>query len=96
MSPYTPRLIHADHDPSDPVPDRSALEKEEHEALDAYSRVIVTVAEALGPAVVNLRAERARARAGPAARGPDSCSRPMASSSPTITWSAARTDCGSA
>ena len=39
------------------VPDRSAPEKEEREALDAYSRVIVTVAEALGPAVVNLRAE---------------------------------------
>ena len=27
----------------------------EQEALDAYSRVIVTVAETLGPAVVNLR-----------------------------------------
>jgi S1-C subfamily serine protease len=57
MNPFTPRLIHADQDFSEPVPDRSAVEKREHEALDAYSRVIVTVAESLGPAVVNLRAE---------------------------------------
>ena len=39
----------------------------EHEALDAYSRVIVTVAESLGPAVVNLRA--VANEEGPAAGG---------------------------
>lgn len=32
----------------------------EHEALDAYSRVVVWVAEQLSPAVVNLRGERGR------------------------------------
>jgi S1-C subfamily serine protease len=37
-------------------PDREAGQVSEREALDAYSRVIVTVAEKLGPAVVNLRA----------------------------------------
>jgi S1-C subfamily serine protease len=57
MSPSTLRLINADQDDSAPVPDRSAQDKQEREALDAYSRVIVTVAEELGPAVVNLRAE---------------------------------------
>ncbi len=36
-------------------PDRSAAESREREALDAYSSVIVSVAESLGPAVVNLR-----------------------------------------
>jgi S1-C subfamily serine protease len=36
-------------------PDRSGEEALEREALDAYSHVIVTVAETLGPAVVNLR-----------------------------------------
>ena len=46
-----------DPEASSPVPDRSALEEKEREAMDAYSRVIVTVAESLGPAVVNLRAE---------------------------------------
>jgi len=39
--------------PSDPSP-------EELEALDAYSRVVVRVAESLRPAVVNLRAGRGR------------------------------------
>src|SRR5215470_946891 len=57
MSPYLLKLINTDQDPTAPVPDRSAREKEEREALDAYSRVIVTVAKELGPAVVNLRAE---------------------------------------
>ena len=57
MNPFTLRLIDADPVPSSPVPDRSALEEKEREAMDAYSRVIVTVAESLGPAVVNLRAE---------------------------------------
>ena len=39
-----------------PCPSARRAEVNEHEALDAYSRVIVTVAESLGPAVVNLRA----------------------------------------
>jgi S1-C subfamily serine protease len=57
MHPMPLRLINGD--PEDPAPpaDRAASEQKEREALDAYSRVIVTVAEALGPAVVNLRAE---------------------------------------
>jgi S1-C subfamily serine protease len=37
--------------------DRSGARENDQEALDAYSRVIVTVAESLGPAVVNLRAD---------------------------------------
>jgi S1-C subfamily serine protease len=37
------------------LPPQMATPVNEHEALDAYSRVIVTVAETLGPAVVNLR-----------------------------------------
>src|SRR6266545_1365718 len=40
--------------PPDPTP------PEELEALDAYSRVVVRVAETLRPAVVNLRAGRGR------------------------------------
>jgi S1-C subfamily serine protease len=42
-------------DPQPPEPNR-----EEDEALDAYSRVVVRVAEALRPAVVNLRAGQGR------------------------------------
>jgi S1-C subfamily serine protease len=42
-------------DPQPPEPSR-----EEDEALDAYSRVVVRVADALRPAVVNLRAGRGR------------------------------------
>ena len=38
---------------------RQRLPVNEREALDAYSRVIVSVAEKLGPAVVNLRAANA-------------------------------------
>jgi S1-C subfamily serine protease len=57
MSPYVLRLVNADQDASAPVPDRSVQDEKERDALDAYSRVIVTVAEALGPAVVNLRAD---------------------------------------
>ncbi len=37
--------------------DRRDEPSSEQEALDAYSRVIVTVAERIGPAVVNLRSE---------------------------------------
>ena len=80
MNPFTLRLIDTDPEASSPVPDRSALEEKEREAMDAYSRVIVTVAESLGPAVVNLRAEAARRlEAAAADRGPGSCSRPTAS-----------------
>ncbi len=57
MPPYVLKLIHDDEDSTASKPDRSAAESREHEALDAYSRVIVAVAESLGPAVVNLRAE---------------------------------------
>ncbi len=57
MNPMTLRLISGDQEDAGPLPDRAAPERAEREALDAYSRVIVTVAEALGPAVVNLRAE---------------------------------------
>src|SRR5579875_1509246 len=57
MSPARLRLISAEPEDSASVPDRSAQEEREREALDAYSRVIVTVAEELGPSVVNLRAE---------------------------------------
>ena len=57
MQPYLLKLIHDDEDSTSSKPDRSAAEAREHEALDAYSRVIVAVAESLGPAVVNLRAE---------------------------------------
>ncbi len=96
MNPLSPRLIHADEDLRGPVADRSAMEKREHEALDAYSRVIVTVAETLGPAVVNLRAEARDGSRGAVDRGPDSCSRPTDSCSPTTTSSAARTGCGCA
>jgi S1-C subfamily serine protease len=38
------------------TPDSSDADKTEHEALDAYSNVVVQVAEQLRPAVVNLRA----------------------------------------
>src|SRR5262249_32953485 len=57
MQPYLLKLIHDDEDSTSSKPDRSAAEGREHEAMDAYSRVIVAVAESLGPAVVNLRAE---------------------------------------
>src|SRR5438105_10708443 len=42
----------------------SSLPPDENEALDAYSRVIVRVAEGLRPAVVNLRGERGRGGSG--------------------------------
>ncbi len=48
----------SDDHPEAPLsePKRPSPNVDEREALDAYSRVIVTVAEKLGPAVVNLRA----------------------------------------
>ena len=59
MSPFLLPL--SDRQPEDPPaePPRQADQPTEGEALDAYSRVIVTVAEKLGPAVVNLRAVKA-------------------------------------
>jgi S1-C subfamily serine protease len=42
--------------PEQPVDDQAA--REETEALDAFSRVVVRVAETIMPAVVNIRAER--------------------------------------
>ena len=60
MSPYL--LPMSDHDsqhlPAGPNP--QAAKVNERDALDAYSRVIVSVAEKLGPAVVNLRRQSRR------------------------------------
>jgi len=44
-----------DPSPSPPESERRSPDAVESDAMDAYSRVIVTVAEMLGPAVVNLR-----------------------------------------
>src|SRR5262249_20690074 len=55
MKPFELRLVNSGADDVPPIPDTSRPEPTEQEALDAYSRVIVTVAETLGPAVVNLR-----------------------------------------
>jgi S1-C subfamily serine protease len=57
MNPFGLRLVHSDQDDSPPHSERSTYEQKEREAMDAYSRVIVAVAESLGPAVVNLRAD---------------------------------------
>src|SRR5271157_3896994 len=56
MKPFVLRLVNDGSDGGSAAADRSGAEVNEQEALDAYSRVIVTVAESLGPAVVNLRA----------------------------------------
>ncbi len=56
MHPFLFPLADADSEPRASEPIRAADPAIEREALDAYSRVIVTVAEKLGPAVVNLRA----------------------------------------
>lgn len=50
------RMISDGAPPSPPPPEYRAAEVDEDDAMDAYSRVIVAVAELLGPAVVNLRA----------------------------------------
>ncbi len=55
MKPLLLRVNDSDPGASSSVPDRSTSEAKEREALDAYSSVIVSVAESLGPAVVNLR-----------------------------------------
>lgn len=45
-------------------PSQAASNQEEADALDAFSRVVVRVAEALRPAVVNLRSTRSRGEGG--------------------------------
>ena len=55
MKSFMPKLVSDEGDGSSASPQQMATPVNEHEALDAYSRVIVTVAETLGPAVVNLR-----------------------------------------
>ena len=65
MHPFLSPLTDDVSEPSPSVPERRAPEANEREALDAYSRVIVTVAETLGPAVVNLRAVAAEGGRGP-------------------------------
>jgi S1-C subfamily serine protease len=56
MMPFIPRLVSDASGASSSVPEPSDGDVNEQGALDAYSRIIVTVAESLGPAVVNLRA----------------------------------------
>lgn len=56
MNPLRFRLVNDGADRPMAAPERSGDQVNEQQALDAYSRVIVTVAETLGPAVVNLRA----------------------------------------
>jgi S1-C subfamily serine protease len=56
MTHYQLRMIsNGDEAPPSP-PEKQPAEVDEQGAMDAYSRVIVAVAELLGPAVVNLRA----------------------------------------
>jgi S1-C subfamily serine protease len=55
MNSFMFRLVNDGTEESPTSAERSAAQANEQEALDAYSRVIVTVAESLGPAVVNLR-----------------------------------------
>ena len=55
MKSFMQRFVSDEGDGSSALPPQTASPVNEHEALDAYSRVIVTVAETLGPAVVNLR-----------------------------------------
>ncbi len=55
MKPLLFRFVSDASEEKASMPEPSAAEVNDHEALDAYSRVIVTVAETLGPAVVNLR-----------------------------------------
>ncbi len=56
MKPFPLRWVSDGSDGASAVPERPGPGVNDEEALDAYSRVIVTVAESLGPAVVNLRA----------------------------------------
>jgi S1-C subfamily serine protease len=59
MSRFWQHFISNGPEPAD-SPSRPEPEPDESEALDAYSRVIVRVAETLRPAVVNLRAGKGR------------------------------------
>src|ERR1043166_4161587 len=53
MAPIVPHLIHDDSDP--PLPPPTPPIPSEEEALDAYSSVVVRIAQDLQPVVVNLR-----------------------------------------
>ena len=89
MKSFMHRFVSDEGDGSSALPPQTASPVNEHEALDAYSRVIVTVAETLGPAVVNLRGvagEGGRARRD---RDRAFCSRRTAFCLRTITWCAA-------
>ncbi len=59
MAPFV-SLINNGAEPTPPSSPRPDGESDEAEALDAYSRVVVRVAEALQPAVVNLRVGQGR------------------------------------
>jgi S1-C subfamily serine protease len=54
MSPIVSQLLNSEFE-SSPEPVVPPTPREETDALDAYSRVVVTVAESMRPAVVNLR-----------------------------------------
>ncbi|MBI3823063.1 MAG: trypsin-like peptidase domain-containing protein [Planctomycetes bacterium] len=60
MPPIVPRYVNDDFEPRSEPPPPTAVPREEADALDAYSRVVVRVAEQLQPAVVNLRVGRGR------------------------------------
>ncbi len=60
MTPIAPRWINDETDPPAAPPPIPLQNRDEAEALDAYSRVVVPVAEALQPAVVNLRVGQGR------------------------------------
>jgi len=55
MNRYEMRMVNGNAEATPSPPERPSSEADEQEAMDAYSRVIVAVAEMLGPAVVNLR-----------------------------------------
>jgi S1-C subfamily serine protease len=56
MTPLEPLWINNPEQPGDADTGASPRQVNEQEALDTYSRIVVTVAESIGPAVVNLRA----------------------------------------
>lgn len=60
MTPIVPHWISDDAERPAPPPPENPGKNEEAEALDAYSRVVVRVAEQLQPAVVNLRVGQGR------------------------------------
>jgi S1-C subfamily serine protease len=69
MKPIVLPLADDHSEPSPSLPDRAPDGDHERDALDAYSRVIVTVAETLGPAVVNLRSVAVEGDRRPAGSG---------------------------